>query len=78
MRSFYARMRLFVLAVTLVTCAGLWAYKWYFVWPRDRCEAAGDWWDAKDHRCGVPIAIWKITGRTPPAKPADAAGPGRP
>lgn len=70
MKSFYQRTRLIFFSALIVMCAGLWAYKWYFVWPRERCEAAGDWWDAKDHRCGVPIAVWRFTGRAPPATEA--------
>jgi hypothetical protein len=74
MRTFYVRMRLFFLAAAILTCGGLWAYQYLYVWPRQRCEAAGDWWDDKDRRCGVPVAIWRITGRPPPPGAGQPAG----
>jgi hypothetical protein len=36
--------------------------------PKARCEARGDWWDAQDQVCAVPVPISTITGH--PAKPA--------
>jgi hypothetical protein len=56
--------------------AGLFAYEAYYVWPVQRCEANGHWWDAKDHACATPIQIWEITGRAP--HPAGTPAPARP
>ena len=72
MGRFYAHFKWYFLAVVIIAAAGLWAYQALYIWPRQRCEAAGDWWDDKDRRCGVPIAIWRITGRPPP--PSASAG----
>lgn len=35
--------------------------------PKSRCEAKGDWWDAQDRVCAVPMPISHFTGRA--AKP---------
>ncbi|HKT54620.1 MAG TPA: hypothetical protein VJP88_09215 [Caulobacteraceae bacterium] len=35
--------------------------------PKARCEAKGDWWDAEDHVCAVPMPLSRFTGRS--AKP---------
>lgn len=36
--------------------------------PKSRCEARGDWWDAEDHVCAIPMPISHFTGRA--SKPA--------
>lgn len=63
MQNTFSRLRLFFLGVLVVACTAVWAYQVYYVWPRKQCEAMGDWWDAKDRQCGVPVPIWRITGR---------------
>jgi hypothetical protein len=44
-------------------------YQMVFVWPVQRCEARGDWWDAQYRECLTPMAIWRITGRLAPSPP---------
>ena len=39
------------------------AFQAYYVWPANRCEAKGDWWDPEDHVCAVPMPISQFTGR---------------
>jgi len=46
-----------------VLAAGLIAYQVICVWPVQRCEAQGDWWDPRDGVCAVPIPISQFTGR---------------
>jgi hypothetical protein len=44
-----------------------------YVWPAQRCEQAGAWWDARDHECLTPIPVARFTGRDFSAyKPAPA------
>jgi hypothetical protein len=50
-------------------------YQVYYVWPMQKCERAGAWWDPRDRQCLTPIPIWRLTGRLPPIP--DGAGPSR-
>ena len=77
MRTTLDRVKLLFLCVLVIAvcCGGIWAHQVFDVWPRkQRCEAMSDWWDPKDHQCGIPMPIWRFTGRmpqpeTPSAKP---------
>jgi hypothetical protein len=61
----YAYLGLFFFA-----CAGVYAYEALYVWPAQKCESNGGWWDPKDRACATPVPIWRITGRKPaPATP---------
>lgn len=40
--------------------------------PRDRCEAAGKWWDFEGKVCAQPVLISDVTGRTVWDKRAEA------
>ncbi|MFI4935043.1 MAG: hypothetical protein ACHP7N_10520 [Caulobacterales bacterium] len=66
------RVQLAYMGLFLVVSAGVVAYEAAYVWPVERCEAKGDWWDPQDHNCATPVPLWRITGRgphTPSAKP---------
>ncbi len=63
MKSVIPLVQILVLIGFLVACAGVVAYQVYFVWPVERCEANGNWWDPKDHVCAVPMPISQFTGR---------------
>ncbi len=63
MKNTFDQMKLYFLGALVLSCAVIWGYKVFYVWPRERCEAAGDWWNAQDHECDTPVAIWKLTGR---------------
>jgi hypothetical protein len=45
------------------SCAAVVLYQVYYIIPRDRCEAAGHWWDPQSRICGVPITLSTLTGR---------------
>jgi hypothetical protein len=64
------------LGLFLAASAAAAAYEWWFVWPVQKCDAAGAWWDPADHQCLTPMPIWRMTGR-PPAPSPGAAKPGR-
>jgi hypothetical protein len=81
MKSSIDRIKLIFFGVFVVACAAAWGYQAMFIWPKQRCEAHGDWWDDEDRVCAVPMPIWAFTHRmpgevalqTPPAKPGKAA-----
>jgi hypothetical protein len=44
------------------------------VWPAQRCDREGLWWDQRDRQCLSPIPIERFTGRDFEAyKPVPAA-----
>ena len=59
------RTKLIFFGVFLFAALGMWAYHLYFVWPKQNCEADGNWWSPQDRACATPMPIWKITGRMP-------------
>lgn len=63
MKSNIPRIRLGFLIVFAILSAAMGAYQVLYVWPSQKCEAAGNWWDAKDRLCAVPIPISQFTGR---------------
>ena len=34
-----------------------------WIWPGQRCEESGKWWDWRTRECAQPIALSSITGR---------------
>lgn len=75
------RVKLIFLVIFAVSCVIIWSYQALYVWPRNKCEKMGDWWDWRDRVCAVPMPIWRFTGRggpqpeTPPPPPAAPAKP---
>ncbi|MBV9994650.1 MAG: hypothetical protein JO127_05495 [Caulobacteraceae bacterium] len=74
----FSRVQLAYLAVFLLICAGLYVYEAMYVWPAQRCEADGAWWNARDRECDTPIQIWRITGKAPRARAAPPSAAPRP
>ena len=50
-------------------------YQAWVIWPMQKCERAGAWWDARDRECLAPIPIWRLTGRAPGEPKTAAAAP---
>jgi hypothetical protein len=71
MKSTIPRVKLFFVGLFALSCAAIWAYQIFYVWPRDQCEGHGGWWEPKERICATPIAISSITGR--PNRPAKTA-----
>lgn len=73
------RLKLIFLGLFIVLSAGTLVYHVGWVWPGQKCEEAGDWWDWRSRTCARPILISDITGRvikddkTRAAAKADAA-----
>ena len=59
------RLKWIFLGLFAIGCAGVWIYHLFWVWPGDRCEASGRWWDGDTRTCAQPIYIPDITGRRP-------------
>ena len=57
------RLKLIFLGLFAILSAGALAYHVFWVWPGQKCEAAGDWWDWRSRTCASPILISDITGR---------------
>lgn len=74
MKSRIYPIMLTYLGIFVAACLAVVAYHYFFIWPKETCEAHGNWWDEQDRVCAVPIPIWTITGRQPgPARPVTAA-----
>jgi hypothetical protein len=85
MKSAIDWIKLIFLGVFVVAVALIWNYQAHAVWPKERCEAHGDWWDDEDRVCAVPMPIWSFTHRMPgrpapslAAKPAAALAKPKP
>jgi hypothetical protein len=57
------RIKLIFVGVFLVACVGVWTYQAVYVWPRDKCEKGGGWFDPGSRQCGRVVYIPDITGR---------------
>jgi len=77
MNRWIANTKYVVFAFFLIASLSATAYQWWYVWPAEKCDQAGSWWDAQDHQCLVPMLIWRITGRLPTPHPAGPAKTGR-
>jgi len=65
MKSSIDRIKWTFLVVFLLACGAILFYHARYVWPRDRCEAHGGWWDERDTECATPMPIWVFTHRVP-------------
>jgi hypothetical protein len=65
MKSAIDWIKLIFLGVFVVAIALIWSYQARVVWPKERCESHGDWWDDEDNVCAVPMPIWTFTHRMP-------------
>ena len=84
----FTRTKWVAIGAFIVASLGAFGYQAYYIWPAQKCEKGGDWWDPKDHQCLTPIPVWRFTGRLPrapgaeptaahPAAPAPAAPPAK-
>lgn len=58
------RLKLIFLALFGFGTVAVFVYHAFWVWPGQRCEADGKWWDGSTRTCAQPILISDITGRT--------------
>ena len=65
--------------------AGVIGFQAIYVWPQQRCDKAGLWWDAEDRQCLTPVPIhrylhsvfgtYKVMPGSPPAPTAHPPAP---
>ncbi|MCG9917558.1 MAG: hypothetical protein MH112_14530 [Phenylobacterium sp.] len=67
------RLKYIFAGVFALCLVGIFAYQAHVVWPQERCEAQGDWWDPDGRVCARPVLISDITGRTIPERQAAEA-----
>jgi hypothetical protein len=65
MRSSIPRLKWIFLGLFAAGSVAMWIYHLVWVWPEDRCVAAGRWWDSDQRVCAQPIYLPDITGRQP-------------
>jgi len=63
MTRWFTAAQLTALAIFVAAVLATFAYEMIFVWPAQRCEAGGDWWDARDLQCLTPVPIARFTSR---------------
>ncbi len=78
MNRWIVSTRYIVLGMFIAACLGVTAYEWWFVWPVQKCDKAGAWWDPADHQCLTPMPIWRFTGREPGDGPAPQPAKAKP
>jgi hypothetical protein len=58
-------IKLIFIGVFFVCCVVIWGYQALYVWPRNKCEKHGGWFDPGTRTCGQVIYIPNLTGRVP-------------
>jgi hypothetical protein len=80
MNSSIPRLAVFFLALFVAASGAAIVYHYGWVWPAQRCESGGKWWDPYGRVCAQPVLISDITGRViqdPQARAAAKAAVGR-
>ena len=57
------RLKILFLILFAVGCVGIWSYQIFYVWPAQKCDRHGGWWDGKARICAAPIYVPDLTGR---------------
>ena len=57
------RQTKFLFGVFILTTITIFAVHIFWIWPGQRCEQSGHWWDWRTRVCASPILISDITGR---------------
>lgn len=73
MNPTYTRVKLIFLGLFVLALGAVLIYHLGWVWPAQKCEQAGKWWDPEGRVCAQPVLISDITGRTIQDKQAEAA-----
>jgi hypothetical protein len=59
------RMKIFFLVVFGIACVAVWTLHLVWIWPGQRCEAKGWWWDWRKRICALPVPLEVLTGHKP-------------
>ena len=57
------RMKIYFLVVFAVLTVAVWVTHIFWIWPGQRCEAKGMWWDWRTRICAMPVPLQVFTGR---------------
>ena len=86
MERWFTTAKLVVLALFVAVTGGVVGYQVLYVWPAEKCDRAGLWWDPRDRQCLTPVPIekftrgalaaYRITPASPPAPTARPPAPG--
>ena len=57
------RLKILFLVLFAIGAAGIWSYQIFYVWPAQKCDSRGGWWDMKARICAAPINVPDLTGR---------------
>ncbi|MFA7261839.1 MAG: hypothetical protein WC068_02345 [Caulobacter sp.] len=57
------RLKLVFLVLFAIGTAAIWGYQFFYVFPAQKCDDRGGWWDRKGRICATPLYIPSITGR---------------
>ena len=63
MNRTFNRLKIIFVGLFLVSCVGVFAYHYMWVWPKERCDARGGAWAAKWMKCGTIYPIETLTRR---------------
>jgi hypothetical protein len=63
MDRFINRLKLVFIGVFAVAGVLVWTYHLVWVWPGQRCEAHGGWWDWHTRACATPVPLSMFTGK---------------
>ena len=63
MNKIFTRTKLVFLGLFAVAVVAIWGYQYFYVWPGQRCEARGWWWDWRTRICALPVPLEVLTGR---------------
>lgn len=70
MNHWITNAKLIVTGLAVIAVLATIGYEWRYVWPVQKCEQHGAWWDPRDRQCLTPMPIWRITQRGgPPVAP---------
>ena len=62
-RLFLGRIELVFFAIVVVAVAGVFAFQALVIDPGQKCEASGNWWDARTRTCGHVVYLPDLTHR---------------
>ena len=57
------RLKLVFIGIFAIAGIAIWTYHLMWVWPGQRCEARGGWWDWHTRTCATPVPLQMLTGR---------------
>ena len=69
-RLFLGRIELVFFAIVAVAVAGVFALQALVIDPGQKCEASGNWWDARTRTCGHVLYLPDVTHRPVGSKAA--------